>query len=142
MDWSLGKIRSRELAAAVAFFDANGDATWKIVACHHPLVDLSNTRVRGKTTGGKEALDAFAACGVNLVLSGHTHVPGLASFEHSAGTISLISAGTLSERTRENQSSFNRLFITPQSATVVQYGIAGEKVREVRRNVIESESDR
>ena len=136
IDWSLGKVRRREVDAAQAFFRHHKGAVWKAVACHHPLVDFNNTRVNGKTVGGEQALAAFVDAGVDFVLSGHTHVPGIASFGPSQNPISLVSAGTLSDRTRENRASFNRLTLGTDVAHVIRYGFSENTVREVERHEI------
>jgi 3',5'-cyclic AMP phosphodiesterase CpdA len=136
LDWSLGKVRRKEVAVAQAFFRDNRDATWKIVMCHHPLVDKGDTHVRGKTDGGRDALAALASSGVDLVLSGHTHVPGVSSYGEAGGAVTLVSAGTLSERTREDRASFNRIVIQPGNATIVQLAVIDGAVQEVKRDLV------
>ncbi|MEM9205018.1 MAG: hypothetical protein AAGA88_01720 [Pseudomonadota bacterium] len=75
-----------------------------------------------KRIWGRDAVRRFTECGVDLVLSGHTRVPGMTLFDGDDQTTVLISAGTLSDRTREDQASFNRLILKSDEATLIRYG--------------------
>lgn len=75
-----------------------------------------------KRIWGRDALRRFAECGVDFVLSGHSHVPGITLCDRNDQTTVLVSAGTLSDRTREDRASFNRLILKSDEATLIRYG--------------------
>ena len=108
LNWSKGKVTPHRVGKTVAAIeDAPGDAV-PIVACHHPLVD-AGTQSTAKTKGGADALEALAAAGTRIVLSGHVHDPFDITHQTPAGPIRMIGAGTLSHRTRISPASFNEL---------------------------------
>ena len=110
LNWSKGKVTGHRVAKTVAALGDAPDDTLKIVACHHPLVD-TGTQSTAKTQGGARALEALAAAGAALVLSGHVHDPFDVTHRTRSGPIRMIGAGTLSIRTRESAASFNELRI-------------------------------
>jgi 3',5'-cyclic AMP phosphodiesterase CpdA len=116
LNWSKGCVRRRVLARALA--QAAGPGV-RLVACHHPLVD-ADTRGTGSTRGGRRALAALAALGVDAVLSGHVHDPFDRVVETAGGPIRIIGAGTLSERVRVSAPGFNRIEVLPGGALDVR----------------------
>jgi 3',5'-cyclic AMP phosphodiesterase CpdA len=95
----------------------------KIIVCHHPFDLPVNHSSRDLIGSANSAMQAFAACGVDLILSGHLHlshtsltadryrIPG-----HSA---LIVQAGTaISNRGRGEFNSFNVLKITAGKLTV------------------------
>jgi 3',5'-cyclic AMP phosphodiesterase CpdA len=128
-NWSKGCVKPRVLAAALRQLSGRqlsgaGPEALKLVACHHPLVD-ADTEGSGSTRGGRQALAALAAAGVDAVLSGHVHDPFDLSVETENGPIRIIGAGTLSERTRATAPSYNRLEWTRQAGLSVTVQVAG-----------------
>ena len=108
LNWSKGKVTSHRVAKTVAAIDNAPSDALPIVACHHPLVD-AGTQSTARTRGGADALEALAAAGARLVLSGHVHDPFDVTHDTAAGPIRMIGAGTLSRRTRESVAGFNEL---------------------------------
>lgn len=108
LNWSKGRVTNEALAGALARLRRNSGEGLRLVACHHPLVD-ADTQGRGSTHGGKAALAALAAVGVDAVLSGHVHDPFDIAMEAEGRKVRLIGAGTLSERLRVSPPSYNRL---------------------------------
>jgi len=124
LNWSKGCVRAPVLAAALRRLSAAPQDSLKLVACHHPLVD-ADTEGSGSTRGGRQALAALAAAGVDAVLSGHVHDPFDMMVETANGPIRIIGAGTLSERTRATAPSYNRLEWTRQAGLSVTVQVAG-----------------
>lgn len=108
LNWSKGRVSERDLAVAVSGLDAAQAAPLRLVACHHPLIE-ADTHATGSTRGGKRALAALARSGANAVLSGHVHDAFDREIEVEGRSIRMIGAGTLSERLRDTQPSYNRL---------------------------------
>ncbi|QYE35258.1 metallophosphoesterase [Polymorphobacter sp. PAMC 29334] len=111
-NWAEGIVRPHRLAETLALLAKAPPENMKIVAGHHPLGGLGS---RHRTRGGRRALAALAATGVDAVLSGHTHEP----FDIVVDGVRLIGAGTLSERIRVSPPSFNELTIDAGSIGVV-----------------------
>ena len=108
LNWSKGKVTRERVTKTVAVLGHAPETALKIVPCHHPLVD-TGTQSTARTQGGVRALEALAAAGAALVLSGHVHDPFDVTHQTAAGPIRMIGAGTLSRRTRESPASFNEL---------------------------------
>ena len=106
LNWSKGKVSSRSLRDALVAIEPLGEDTVTLIAAHHPLVD-ADTRTSGSTRGGLKALEALQAAGADAVLTGHVHDPFDIDRPTGKGSIRLIGAGTLSERTREHPPSYN-----------------------------------
>lgn len=109
-NWSLGHIGRGSVELALAELAAAPTDAVKLVAAHHPLVDVG-TRTPGSTTGGLNALTRLAEVGAMAVLSGHTHDPFDVEWDVAGRRIRLIGAGTLSQRVRESPPAYNRLEI-------------------------------
>ncbi len=110
-NWSWGVVGQGSLSRALSQLAASDPAHFKIVACHHPLVDKEGLESSAKTLGGREALKALAQAGAHVVLSGHVHDPFDIMCEFDGRAIRKVGAGTLSDRTRSTPPSFNQLQI-------------------------------
>lgn len=100
-------------------------STVKVVVTHHPF-DLPGAR-DGQALVGRsaKALNTLAACGVDLLLSGHTHESSAASTDHPAlaGYKALmVQAGTsTSTRGRGEANAFNVLRLEASRITVERH---------------------
>lgn len=108
LNWSKGWVTGPALAACLAAIDRLPAATRALVAVHHPLRE-AGTHGTALTRGGENALRELARRGVLGVLSGHVHDAFDIPEPTSEGTVRMIGAGTLSERTRSTPPSFNEL---------------------------------
>lgn len=109
LNWSKGHVTAKRVEKAVTLLGAT-HACHRLVTCHHPLVE-AGTKGTARTRGGTKALAALARAGASAVLSGHVHDPFDQWVETENGSIRLIGAGTLSERVRTSQPSFNAIGI-------------------------------
>jgi 3',5'-cyclic AMP phosphodiesterase CpdA len=105
-DWSkgamaLGKLRAIEWRGGT-----------KVFACHHPLVDVQGAPVTGGVRRGARAATLLAGAGVELVLTGHVHVPFALRLTLASEGCYAVGAGTLSMRTRGAPPSFSIITIT------------------------------
>ncbi|QXQ05016.1 metallophosphoesterase [Sphingosinicellaceae bacterium] len=122
-NWSLGRVGSTTLAAALAGLKQRDPAKLALVTCHHPLID-QGTRSSGRTRGGAAALEVLAAAGADAVCTGHVHDPFDRLWEGGARPVRLIGAGTLSERTRATRPSFNLLTVAGRELEVTVRAMA------------------
>ena len=105
LDWSKGAIDIGDLKA-IDWAPAEAAAV-RVFGCHHPLIDLASAPVTGGVECGAAAAAMLTRSGVELVLTGHVHVP-FALPLHEAGHVSYaVGAGTLSMRTRGVPPSFS-----------------------------------
>ncbi|WP_374528857.1 metallophosphoesterase [Novosphingobium sp.] len=119
LNWSKGRVRERDLDAALHGLAHNSAKALKLVACHHPLVE-ANTHSTASTRGGQAALAALARAGATAVLSGHVHDPFDRTVEVNGQSIRIIGAGTLSQRLRSTPPCFNELTIDTEGKLSVK----------------------
>jgi 3',5'-cyclic AMP phosphodiesterase CpdA len=106
-DWSKGSLAIDELEAID--WRAPEGAALRVFGCHHPLIDLPSAPVTGGVHRGEQAAVLLAASGVELVLTGHVHVPFALPLQEAGHVAYAIGAGTLSLRTRGAPASFSTI---------------------------------
>lgn len=105
-DWSLGRVMRREQERCSRYL-AESPARWKLLACHHPLIDPPSSRVRGQTQGGVQAHTAFTDAGIHLILCGHAHQPFAGVLgPDPKGPVTLVAPTLSNNRTRGHQQGF------------------------------------
>jgi 3',5'-cyclic AMP phosphodiesterase CpdA len=118
LNWSKGQVSGRQIRAnAAAFLQAPTGAA-RILACHHPLIEMLGGPMTGRVWGGEAAARAFAEAGVDLVLTGHIHAPFALAYPFGDGRTYAVGASTLSVRERQVPPGFNRIEIEDDSITV------------------------
>lgn len=122
LDWSKGRISPRSLKEALARAETAPPATTIFAATHHPLIE-PGTKTTANTRGGRQALQALAAAGVQAVLTGHVHDPFDLIHEVDGRPIRLIGAGTLSERTRDTAPGFNEIRVEQSGFTTIHRSV-------------------
>jgi len=108
-DWSKGAIDVGRLG----MLGWGGGEVLKVFACHHPLIDIVDTPVTGHTWGGRAAAASLARQGVELVLTGHIHIPFATPLPEAPWAAYALGAGTLSVRTRGTPASFSTIVAEP-----------------------------
>lgn len=107
-NWSKGQISSRQVTETVAWLDAQAAAeALRIVVLHHPLTEMIGGPMTGRVWGGPAAARAFTEARVDLVLSGHVHVPFAMPYPYADERTYAVGAGTLSVRERGFPPGFN-----------------------------------
>ena len=108
-DWSKGAIDLRACRAAAAALSAADFQGLRIVSCHHPLLEAPGAPVSGGVHRGALAAAVLAEGGVDLILTGHVHVPFAVPLTTPDARIHAVGAGTLSTRIRGVPPGFNVL---------------------------------
>ncbi len=95
----------------------------RILACHHPLIEMIGTPMTGDVKRGERAAVIFAEAGVDLIMTGHTHIPFALPIDLSDRCSYAVGCGTLSHRERGAPPSFNEVVWTPHEivVTVIQW---------------------
>lgn len=106
-NWSKGAIAGRHVAAAIRGLQGSPAGALKIVACHHPLVEMIGGPMSGQVHGGHNAAVALSEAKVDLVLTGHVHAPFALPYPGGDGRTWAIGASTLSVRERGAPIGFN-----------------------------------
>jgi 3',5'-cyclic AMP phosphodiesterase CpdA len=107
LNWSKGQIAPEQVARALAWFaEAPADSV-RVVVCHHPLAEMIGGPITARVWGGAAAARAFAAAGVELVLSGHIHAPFAWPYPYADRHTYAVGASTLSVRERGAPAGFN-----------------------------------
>lgn len=106
LDWSRGRIAHRQMAGLAARFERMGAAALRVVVAHHPFLAPADGPAPPLVGRADAALDAFAAAGVGLVLTGHLHRSAMG--RHGAGGPFVLQAATgTSTRLRDEVHAFN-----------------------------------
>jgi 3',5'-cyclic AMP phosphodiesterase CpdA len=107
LNWSKGQISRLQVRRVVESFEVAPHDAVRIVACHHPLIEMVGGPMTARVWGGPAAAQAFAEAGVDLVLSGHIHAPFTWPYPCGDGRTYAVGAGTLSIRERGTPPGFN-----------------------------------
>jgi 3',5'-cyclic AMP phosphodiesterase CpdA len=107
LNWSKGQIARHQVEAAAQWFDSVSDECFRIVVCHHPLMEMIGGPMTARVWNGQAAARAFAEARVDLVLSGHIHAPFTWPYPFGDGKTYAVGAGTLSVRERGVPPGFN-----------------------------------
>jgi 3',5'-cyclic AMP phosphodiesterase CpdA len=109
LNWSKGAIDLDQVRKAAHALKSAPPRALKIIACHHPLIEMDNTPMTGGVKYGCDAAEIFADAGVDLVLTGHVHVPFALEIPVADHRSHGVGAGTLSRRERGTPPSFNHI---------------------------------
>lgn len=112
-NWSKGVIDLQQTRRAAEALRNAPIGALRVLACHHPLIEMIGTPMTGEVKRGDKAALIFAEAGVDLIATGHVHVPFALPVELGAdpsGACSYaVGCGTLSHRERGAPPSFNRI---------------------------------
>nr|WP_221230422.1 metallophosphoesterase [Brevundimonas variabilis] len=106
-NWSKGVIDLDQTRRAAEALRQAPIGTLRVLACHHPLVEMVGTPMTGDVKRGDEAALIFAEAGVDLIMTGHVHVPFALAIDLSDRCSYAVGCGTLSKRERGARPSFN-----------------------------------
>ena len=108
-NWSKGVIDLDQTRRAAEALRQAPIGTLRILACHHPLIEMVGTPMTGDVKRGDEAALIFAEAGVDLIMTGHVHVPFAMPIPLADRCSYAVGCGTLSHRERGAPPGFNQI---------------------------------
>lgn len=124
-NWSKGAISARQASAAVEALSSRSPGALSVVACHHPLVEMTGGPMTGAVHGGEAAARQFCEAGVDLILTGHVHAPFAMALPYGDGRTIAAGAATLSTRERGAPAGYNLIEWTDDEIRIVAQGWKG-----------------
>jgi 3',5'-cyclic AMP phosphodiesterase CpdA len=129
---SNGRISHDQMAAIVSIFGQVPNARFRILITHHPLMPPPDSPERDIVGRADPALQAIAAAGVELLLTGHYHRAfsgDIASYHLAARRSILVSqAGTaISTRRRGEVNSYNLITVDQRDVSCARRIWDGER---------------
>ena len=125
LNWSKGVIDLDQTSRAAEALSRAPVGALRIGAVHHPLIEMEGAPVTGDVKRGRRAAQLFADAGVDLVLSGHVHVPFALPIQLGDHKSYAVGCGTLSRRLRGVPPSINRIEWDDRSITVTVLAFDG-----------------
>lgn len=107
LNWSKGVIDLDQTRRAAQALASAPPGALRVLACHHPLVEMIGAPMTGEVRRGRAAAEIFAAAGVDLVMTGHVHVPFALPITLGDHCSYAVGCGTLSRRERGAAPGFN-----------------------------------
>jgi 3',5'-cyclic AMP phosphodiesterase CpdA len=132
LNWSKGNVARSQTESAAGRFAAAPANALRVLACHHPLVEVVGGPMTARVRGGRFAARRLAEAGVDVVLTGHLHAPFVHALPFADGLTYAIGAGTLSVRLRGARPGFNVIEIEADELSVTAMAWNG-KALEVDR---------
>ena len=125
LNWSKGVIDLDQTRRAATALRQAPVGALRILACHHPLIEMIGTPMTGDVKRGDAAAQIFAEAGVDLIMTGHTHIPFALPIELSDRCSYAVGCGTLSHRERGAPPSFNQVDWTSKEIVVTAMAWTG-----------------
>ncbi len=126
-NWSKGVIDLGQTRQAAEALRQAPPGALRILACHHPLIEMIGTPMTGDVKRGDAAALIFAEAGVDLIMTGHVHVPFALPIDLADRCSYAIGCGTLSHRERGTPPSFNQLDWDAKTITVTAMAWTGDR---------------
>ena len=110
-----GRINREQVALVRQRFASVPATVMRVLVTHHPFALPEHADASDRIGRAAMALDAFAECGVDILLSGHLHRIHMAGAEAIGGhgALSLHAGTATSTRGRGEANSFNAIVIEP-----------------------------
>lgn len=119
LNWSKGAISAGQVGRALDQLGSPGGQGLRILACHHPLLEVPGEPMTARVRGGHAAARRICDNHVDLVLSGHIHFPSALALPYGDGLTWAVGASTLSTRERGAPAGFNAITVLEDSLEVV-----------------------
>lgn len=127
LNWSKGVIDLDQTRRAAEALRQAPIGALRVLACHHPLIEMLGAPMTGDVRRGEAAAHIFAEAGVDLIMTGHVHVPFALPIELSDRYSYAVGCGTLSLRERGTPPGFNQIDWDSQDITVTAMGWTGDQ---------------
>ncbi|WAC60027.1 metallophosphoesterase family protein [Brevundimonas sp. SL130] len=125
-NWSKGVIDLDQTRRAAEALRQAPIGALRILACHHPLIEMVGTPMTGDVKRGDEAASIFAEAGVDLIMTGHVHVPFALPIDLADRCSYAVGCGTLSHRERGSPPGFNQVDWDDRTITVTALAWDGQ----------------
>ena len=126
LNWSLGAIDLALVDRLAAAMTA-APAALKVLACHHPLIEIEGAPVHGGVHRGEAAARSLAAAGLDLVLTGHLHIAFAIAVPYGERRTYACGSGTLSLRTRGTPASYLAIEADRREIAVTEMAWTGSR---------------
>lgn len=126
-NWSKGVIDLDQTRRAAAALRQAPVGALRVLACHHPLIEMIGTPMTGDVLRGDQAALIFAEAGVDLIATGHVHVPFALPIDLGDKFSYAVGCGTLSHRERGAPPSFNQIDWDGREIVVTAIAWTGER---------------
>jgi 3',5'-cyclic AMP phosphodiesterase CpdA len=126
-NWSKGVIDLDQTRKAAAALRQAPVGALRVLACHHPLIEMIGTPMTGDVKRGDDAALIFAEAGVDLITTGHVHVPFALPIQLGDHCSYAVGCGTLSHRERGAPPSFNRIEWDAREIVVTAVAWTGDR---------------
>jgi 3',5'-cyclic AMP phosphodiesterase CpdA len=90
LDWSRGRVNSRQIAAITEYLAEEEGERLRVIAAHHPFWIPKQYRYRHVIGGRDMAIGRLKKAGVDIILSGHVHF----AYTHVLNGLIISHAGT------------------------------------------------
>jgi len=117
-DWSLGAVNLKDLANLTDEMKRLSQGGVEIIMAHHPMIYPTLSPLQKHTKNGEKTLEYLSHRNVDIVLTGHIHVPFAIERHPNETEVISIGAGTLSRRRRNKPASFNHISINQNTIEV------------------------
>lgn len=99
-NWALGVIDIAEVSAAAAALERAPPQQIRLLVAHHPFLTPDSSPLSGRTRRGVQAARICAYAGIDVIVTGHLHMPFVEPLPFGDGLTYAAGCGTLSERVR------------------------------------------
>jgi 3',5'-cyclic AMP phosphodiesterase CpdA len=119
LNWSKGAISAGQVRRALDHLGSPDGRGLRILACHHPLLEVPDEPMTARVRGGAAAARHLCDHQIDLVLSGHIHFPSARALPFGDGFTWGVGASTLSTRERGAPAGFNAITVHEDSLEVI-----------------------
>ena len=124
-NWSKGALALGQARAVANDLAKASAGVLRVAVCHHPLVEVPDGPMTGRVIGGPQGAALLNQAGVDLILTGHVHIPFAFALPLGDGRTYSVGAATLSVRERGSPSGFNVIEISRDTIQVKALAWAG-----------------
>jgi len=124
-NWSKGVIDLGQTRKAAEALRRAPIGALRVLACHHPLVEMIGAPMTGEVKRGQAAALIFAEAGVDIITTGHVHTPFALPIALGDSCSYAVGCGTLSHRERGSPASFNQIEWDARQITVTAMAWTG-----------------
>jgi 3',5'-cyclic AMP phosphodiesterase CpdA len=131
-NWSKGIAELSDFEEAGAALARAPAGALRVLVCHHPLMEVLGEPITSEVRRGKQAAAILARHQVDLVMTGHLHVPFAVTMPVGDERTHAIGGSTLSTRERGVPIGFNVVEAEPDLIRVRAHGWTGSAFEVVK----------